>query len=195
MAAERAQFIDRIVAVEGRLLATEGTVNETVARMKKMTETMVGLGDQLQQVTADMTAYTNGLAAEKTRFADELNQEFDGHKRALAQVVNDARGEFDTLKSNLTGLYGHTAQGFTEVKARVEEIEQEIRRQKDSSSKVPSGTTMGFIPIKSMVPAVYDGADEKWRGWQEDIGLPRRPEAWHQASAQVCRERDCRADR
>ena len=51
MAAERAQIIDRFVAVEGRLLATESKMSETAAKLTKMSETMIGLGDQLQQVT------------------------------------------------------------------------------------------------------------------------------------------------
>ena len=170
MAAERTQAIERITDVEGRVLSMEGQLGGLAAQVMTLQETTAGLGEQLQDIATKMTSYTNGLEAEKVRFANELNQEFDGHKRALAQVVTDARSEFDGLKSTLAGLYGHTAQAFASVKEKVEQLEYEILQQKGAGGiKGASGATSGFIPIKSMVPPAFNGADEQWRSWQEDI--------------------------
>ena len=43
---------------------------------------------------ADLTQYANSLASEEVKFTEALNDDFDGHKRALAQVVLDAQNEF-----------------------------------------------------------------------------------------------------
>ena len=164
MAAER----ERLASIEARLLNSETVMSQVDARMKTLQETTVGLGDQLEQVTADLRKYATGLASEKLAFAESLNAELDEHKSALAAVVNGAREEFAILKGHITELHGNTAQTFGEVKLKVEKLEADIQR--GSVGKGPSyAVTHGYLPMKTMVPAVFGGTDEQWRGWQEDI--------------------------
>ena len=115
MAAER----ERLTSIEARLLNAETMMSQMDSRMKTLQETTIGLGDQLEQVTADLRKYATGLESEKLMFTENLNVELDHHKTALAAVVNGAREEFATLKGHITELHGNTAQTFGEVKLKL----------------------------------------------------------------------------
>ena len=167
---------ERISGIEQRILNVETMMTALGDKLSNVQGTTVGLGDQMTKVQeqtvqlgVDLTRYANSLATEKVSFTNELNAEFDGHKRALAQVVIDARDEFNGLKTSLADLYGKTAQAFVDVKTKVEKLEADILQRGSDSKGTHSTSKMGFIPIKSMVPAVFGKHEDEWRGWQEDV--------------------------
>ena len=152
------------------MILIENMMADSQNKFGKLQETVVGLGDGLQQVTVDLQKYATGLASEKTEFMRSLNTELDDHKLALAAVVTGARDEFAAMKGALTDLHGHTAQAFGDVKAKVEKLEADIQRGNlGKGSGSTTTTTHGFLPIKSLVPAVFGSSEEHWRGWQDDV--------------------------
>ena len=163
---------ERMNTVEKRMSDLEALVGGMGAQISAIQETILGLGGSVDKVTAfstqlgeDMAKYSMNLDVEKRTFSAEIDSEFDKHKAALATVVNEARNEILTIKTGVADLYGNTAQAFQDVKAKVELLEGEIR-SKDSTGGYK---TKGFLPMKSMVPAVFGSAEEDWRKWQEDV--------------------------
>ena len=125
---------ERFLIIENRLMAVEGTMDDFTKKVDGLTEqlanvqsTVLGLGDGVQQLGADVTAYAGTLASEKAKFTEDVNHAFDDQKVALVQVVNAAREEFLNIKGGLTDLHSQTASAFLEVKSRVELLETEIR--------------------------------------------------------------------
>ena len=80
-----------------RITQVETVIGQFKSQLANLQETTIGLGDTLQQVSdqgaqlsVDIAKYASGLATEKTNFSTDINIEFDKHKKALAQVVNEA---------------------------------------------------------------------------------------------------------
>ena len=160
---------ERMSGFEQRLVLIETMMADAKTQFANVQDTTNGLGDGLQQVTADLQKYATGLANEKAEFMRNLNAELDDHKLALAAVVNGARDEFAVMKGALTDLHGHTAQAFGDVKAKVEKLEADVQKANLGKGPGSAATTHGFLPMKSLVPAVFGSSEEHWRGWQDDV--------------------------
>ena len=83
----------------------------------------------------------------------------------LMQVVVEARSEFDGVRANIQGLYTETGKAFGEVQSRVAELEDKIR----SHAQGKEGGKYGYLPLKIMAPTKFEGKDETWRKWQDNI--------------------------
>ena len=171
---------ERILIVENRLMEAENRLTEVLGKMTTMQQSVSGLGDRVegtanyqQTLAAELTAYTGSLSNEKTQFTKDVNAAFDEHKAALQAVVNHARDEFLKIKSGVAGLHDNTAQAFLEVKAKVELLEAELQHRNSGNTNNSGGTgpghQRGFLPMKSLVPAVFGSAEDQWRSWQDDI--------------------------
>lgn len=171
---------ERILIVENRLMEAESRLAEVLGKMTTVQESVLGLGERVegtvshqQKLAAELTAYTGSLANEKTQFTKDVNAAFDEHKAALQAVVNHARDEFLKIKSGVAGLHDNTAQAFLEVKAKVELLEAELHQRSGGNANNAGGTgpshQKGFLPMKSLVPAVFGSVEDQWRSWQEDI--------------------------
>ena len=177
MAAERG-LSERLASMEQRVLLVESMVAENkaaiadtaadlLAKLNTAQQSTMEIGDGLQQVTADMQKFAAGLNAQKIGLTEDLNSEFDAHKLALAQVVNAAREEFGNLQSNITSLHSKTAQTFAEVRDKVEQMEKQLDEK--ATDRNTGSNSHGFLPVKSMVPPVFGGSEDKWRSWQDDV--------------------------
>ena len=74
---------------------------------------------------ASMAALASSVDNAKAQFLTDLGAELDTHKLALTAVVNEARTEFYNLRSELQTLYTNIAAAFADVKAKVEQMEQD----------------------------------------------------------------------
>ena len=158
MAAER-----RFGEIDTVLRQINVTMTSTIDRMDRMESAMTAL-------SADITAHKGLIDSEKKALIEQVNKEFDAHKKAITQVINDARGEFANVKDNLGELYGATGQAFADIKGKVDNLEHEFRqRHRGSGGTSKSGKEKGYLPIKSLVPAVFGEDEGQWRKWQEDV--------------------------
>ena len=156
MAAERA-FADRLDAIEKGMVAYQ-------KRMDSFSATLITLGDDVtsQGITVqDLTGQTSSAV-------DQVNAQFDLHKKALIDVVNHARNEFDTLRSGLTALYGGTGTTFADFKDKVDTMQRQIE---ELTSKGTGGLpkARGFLPLKEQVPKTFGKNEGEWRAWQDDV--------------------------
>ena len=53
---------------------------------------------------------------------------------------------------------------FRQVKEKVDELDSTSGNKGNSGGKF-----RGYIPAKALIPKAYEGAEEKWRAWQDDV--------------------------
>ena len=127
---QRVSDVDNQVRVnDTRFLTINGNVASLGESFNQLRTISDKFHDMMSQLSADVTAYKNTMDSEKSHVLREINEELDQHKAALAQVVNDARSEFVEVKGKLSALYGGTGQGFVDLRAKVEEIAQDIKQR------------------------------------------------------------------
>ena len=120
---EAARISGLVAKIDARDTATEDTINVLMDRVDQLRDSVVKLGDENQQVTAGMTTFASQVETAKAKLTTDLSQELDNHKLALVSIVNDARQEFQVLRTELQGLALATTDTFVEVKTKVEQLE------------------------------------------------------------------------
>lgn len=144
---------------DGKTLAqtvqeNEALVNETSAHLQKLRQ------DWEDQIP---------------RALQSVNDEFDKHQHALTQVVDHARNEFNTLKTNMDALHGGTGTAFAEVRVRVDELDRMMADIKSGghfgTGHMPGDNLKGkgLLPTKDRVPKTFGKAEADWKSWQEDV--------------------------
>ena len=107
------------------------------------------------------------FASDKKDLFQKLEQEFAKHRDAMTTIVNAAKGESEQVRSGIQGLHDKTAEAFRQIKEQVDHL-----------GNVPATGVggadarqryKGYLPTKQMVPKTFDGSEETWRSWQEDV--------------------------
>ena len=154
--------------IAGRLEKTEGAISQVSVQMDKVTnqwqEQLDDVKGELASVGAEARGNANDLNIQKQALLTKLDQEFGNYKKALDAIVIQARDEFDGVKTSLHGLHEQTSQAFRQVKEKVEEMESSGGGQGNGGGRI-----RGYIPAKTLIPKAYEGAEEKWRSWQDDV--------------------------
>ena len=177
MVAERAYIDSRVNEVLTRIGANESVLTRVGAQVKDITtkldvyfKRVEQTEDSITQLSVTLTANKATIDKEKEEVLKSLNNELDMHKATLSQVVSDARVEFDGVRRDINALFGGTGQGFQEVKAKVESLEQEPLQFRDSGAGGGGGAKhKGFLPIKEQLPGKFGKNEDEWRRWQEDV--------------------------
>ena len=158
-----------LIAMDTRIAANENVLTNTGAQVAQIMEQMASFTERMEDINAAMTTHKTTIDAEKAAVVQALNRELDEHKAALAQVVNEARTEFDQVRRNLSTLFGGTGKGFQEIKTKVEALETEIAQFRVHGTGGGGAQTKGFLPIKEQLPGKFGKTEEEWRRWQEDV--------------------------
>ena len=158
MAAERA-LAERIEAVEQGMVTYQ-------ERLDQMAVTLIGLGDDVTQQGISVRT----LTGQTSSAVDQVNEQFDNHQKALIQVVEHARNEFEALRNGLNTLYGGTGQTFVQLQEKVNDMAQELADLKTQGTATGNEKkTHGFLPLKEQVPKSFGLKENDWRTWQDDV--------------------------
>merc|ERR1711867_242518 len=138
-----------MLGVETRVQDVADTLGK---RVDDISASVTELGDEAGATAASMAALASSVDNAKAQFITDLGAELDTRKLALASVVNEARTEFYTLRSELQTLYSSTAAAFADVKAKVEQMEQDNAEARGGGGGSKSGVGMAsLLPMKSLV--------------------------------------------
>ena len=123
---------------------------------------MAALEGEITSVATEMKGMVFDFQDEKKNLLASLRQELDRGKTMLMQVVLDARSEFDEVRANIQGLFTETGKAFGNVQAKVTDLETKIRDH-------TQGGRYSYLPLKTMAPTKFEGKDEMWRKWQDNM--------------------------
>ena len=102
------QLAARVQGVEARVQDVSDTFDARTAGLKNRVDdvsvSVTDLGDEAGATAASMAALASSVESAKAQFITDLGAELDTHKLALTSVVNEARTEFYTLRSELQTL-------------------------------------------------------------------------------------------
>ena len=172
MAAERraeqmeAALVDhnaRLTAIAGTVEALQGTVENCDTTYHMVVNRIETVESTLTDLTIQLRTFSDGLAAQKARFAESVGDKIDKCKAALQHVVDEAKTEFMKLHGDVNTLHEKTAAAFTKVEDKVREME-ELGPQRSSDTAMGKG----YIPTKHQIPKPFVNKDEEWRKWQDD---------------------------
>lgn len=176
---------ERLQVLEGQMVGVmqaskdaQGLIGVNTDRADTFDKRLQDIQANITQLTVDLQMYSGKIDNEKQQFSEHVKSQLDANQVALVNVVNDARQEFDGLKTNLGVLFGGTAGTFKEVagtfqqvKVKVEELEATIQHNKDVGGGGGGwAKTCGFLPIKAIMPQVFGTKEGEWRRWHEDLG-------------------------
>ena len=159
-------------AVHQRMDNVEQAVSGFQTWLDRITETVYHLGEDTTNNGAAITALRNNMESVTANALEQINERFEEQKAALITVINAARVEFDSLRTNVQSLYGGTGATFQTVQDRVRVLEQEVESLRNNPATGTSNggnNRQGFLPLKAQVPKAFGKKESEWRVWQEDL--------------------------
>ena len=166
MAAERFNAFEKVLTDLGaRVAYMEDNIKDTFGKHDTQINT---LQEAHTTLTIQLDQFSKGLAAQKTKLVEDIDDEFAKHRVAIEAVIDGAKEQFRNTKANLDDLYGQSSVAFIGVRAAIDEIRKDVERNRGEGGQ-GTGGFKGFLNTKQMLPDKFGKAEEVWRRWQDNV--------------------------
>ena len=121
-------------------------------------ESVAELGREVAKMQALMGAHEASIEDQKKALVDYIQSEFTQTKLVMGGIVEEARREFVSQRSQMQVLYESTAVELAALKERMEKAE--VAAQGQGKGRL--------IQAKQMVPRVLT-KQEEWKVWKSEV--------------------------
>ena len=108
-----AAVTDRIPQIMGALDANTSQHEALFAKSEKQAGELTELHDESFRLNERVSEAMQAISEEKGGLLASLDAEFQRHKMALGEVVNQAKDTFEELRGNMLALHGNTDSAFS----------------------------------------------------------------------------------
>ena len=114
----------------------------------------------------DSTNWSVEFGKEKTELLSKIGEEMLKYKSALMSIADVSKKDSDMVRQGMQDLHDKTAAAFQQVQEQVKGFGMTAPRVVGDTG---GHKYRGYLPTKQMVPKTFDGTEERWRSWQEDV--------------------------